>query len=130
MIAPGCLALIILFFLFIVPFIYAEIMLTAMTKLGLSSPAALMIVVGVLFGSLINIPVRRIPSDVTYEVDRFQLYGISHFFPRMRRRNSSTIIAVNVGGCVIPCLVALFQLLRMLQFDRTILLAALVVSLI
>ncbi|HLV00289.1 MAG TPA: DUF1614 domain-containing protein [Acidobacteriota bacterium] len=128
MIAPGCLALIVLLFLFLVPFLYAEIMFTAMAKLGLSSSAALMIVFGVLFGSFVNIPIKRIPRREACAVDIFQIYGISRLFPQVRRWNQSTLIAVNLGGCVIPCLVALFQLIRIAQYGGTILAAAIIIS--
>lgn len=124
MFAPGCLALLILFgFLFLAPFLYAQAMATALARLGLSPEAALLVLMGILFGSLVNIPVKQIQRDVELTYDPFQFFGLGRLLPRLygswplpfrQRVRTYTIIAVNVGGCVIPVTIVTYEVLRIL----------------
>jgi uncharacterized membrane protein len=43
----------------------------------------------------------------------FGLFGLGRLFPRAVRRRTYTILAVNVGGCIIPCLLVLYEVLRL-----------------
>ena len=38
------------------------------------------------------------------------MFGLDQLFPRLSRRRRETVIAVNVGGCLIPLGIALYQL--------------------
>lgn len=111
----GCLALG-LFVLAIVlfPFVLAEVMLTAMHKLGLTPGTGLMVVMGIFFGGMFNIPVKKIPRGQQVEAVPVRLFGVGKVFPRFVSRQTYTIIALNVGGCLIPCGIALWQVVRVL----------------
>lgn len=110
---PGCLALLfVLFVLILLPFIFAQFMVAALSKLGLSPPAALLALIGIILGSMVNIPFKRIPRDEEMFVDPFGLYGFGPLFPRFRVRRSHTILAVNLGGCLIPCVIAIYETVR------------------
>ncbi len=125
----GCLPLLAVFlFVFLLPFFFANFLLAALSKLGLPPGVALLALLGILFGGAINIPVKRIPRDTAFVVDPFAVFGFGRMFPRMLRTRSYTTIAINVGGCVIPCILALYQLGRVVHAGAYALAVLLVVS--
>lgn len=128
---PGCLPLVAIFgLLFLLPLFFAHVMLAALSKLGLTPEAALLVLVGIIFGGSINIPVKRIPREEEYVVDPFVLFGFGRMFPRLRVVRGYTTIAVNVGGCLIPCAIALYQCARVLAQGPAALLVMIGVSLL
>jgi uncharacterized membrane protein len=110
----GCLPLLILAGLLVLfPLFLANAIVTALAKLGLSPSMSIVVAISIFAGGLINIPVRRIPRDVLVETYPFGLFGLGRFFPRMMRRRTYTVIAVNLGGCVIPCMLVVYELIRL-----------------
>jgi uncharacterized membrane protein len=93
--------------------------------LGLSPQASFLAAFGIFFGGLVNVPVKRIPCDETIEVMPFTLFGFGRVFPRWVRRRTYTIIAVNLGGCVVPTAIAIYELVRLAGVGGGVLLAAL-----
>lgn len=111
--APGCTSL--LFFLallVLIPFFLANAMLTALARLGLTPEISLLAATGIFFGGMVNIPVRKIPREQTVELRQLSLFGLSRLRPVQVRTRSFTLIAVNVGGCVIPSALAAYELYR------------------
>ncbi len=120
----GCLGLLLLLALLVLlPFLFTEAMLDAMGKLGLSEAASTAAVVAILLGGLVNVPVRRLPREEAVDIPPFGLFGFDWMAPRLHRRRAQTVIAVNVGGCVVPCLLAAHQLLRLVGAGASSLLA-------
>lgn len=112
---PGCLTLIfVLGFLFLIPFFFAHLMIAALAKLGLHPQVALLALIGIIFGGSINIPVKRIPREEVLIVDPFTLFGFGRMFPRLGLQQSYTTLAVNVGGCLIPCALVVYQCVRVI----------------
>jgi len=110
---PGCLSITLIFLLiFLLPFFFAQLLLAALSKLGLDPNVAVLVIFGIILGGAINIPLRKIPRRERYIVDPFALFGVGQVFPRVRRTYTYTIIAVNVGGCLIPSAMALYQSIR------------------
>ncbi|MDH3442859.1 MAG: DUF1614 domain-containing protein [Deltaproteobacteria bacterium] len=108
---PGCLTLILVFFLLLLlPFFFAQFMLAALTKLGLSPGAALVILLGIIIGSTVNVPIKRFPRDQEIFVDPFVMYGFDRIFSLPRRARRYVTLAVNLGGCVIPSVLAVYEI--------------------
>jgi len=106
----GCLPLLLfLLLLALLPFVFGELFSTALMKLRLTPHAALWVILGILVGSGINIPVRRIARNEDVVEDPLALFGISGWWPQFRRVRRETIIAVNVGGCLIPVGLAFYE---------------------
>jgi uncharacterized membrane protein len=128
---PGCLPLLVIFaLLFLVPLFFAHAVLAALGKLGLAPGVALIALLGIFFGGSINIPFKRIPREEEYIVDPIMLFGFGRIFPRLRVARGYTTLAVNVGGCLIPCAIALYQGVRILQRGPGALLVLIAVSLL
>ncbi len=122
---PGCLALAVLFFFLLLPFVLADVTLTALAKLGLGPTTSLLAAAGIFLGGLVNIPVKRLVREETVEVPAVRLFGLGQLMPQWVRRQTYTVIAVNVGGCLVPTLLAAYQLVRLADAGTGTLAAAL-----
>ncbi len=94
----------------LVPFFLANAVVAALGKLGLSPSASILVAASIFIGGLVNIPLKRIQRTGSFEYFPFGINQLGRFWPRRVTRRSYTIIAVNVGGCLIPCLLVLYEL--------------------
>ena len=70
------------------------------SKLGLTRESAFVLLFFSLFGSLINVPLFTIKSLKPIKVRDIPLAGLLR--PYLSHQSGRTLIAVNVGGCLIP----------------------------
>lgn len=105
---PVLLIVVILAVLF--PLLFGELMFASLSKLHLTPSMALACMIGIFVGSLINIPVKSVVRDSEVTEDPLAIYGLGGFFPQLRRVRRATTIAVNVGGCLLPVALALYEL--------------------
>jgi uncharacterized membrane protein len=110
--------------LVLLPWLFAEMMAAALAKLHLSPGAALAIIVAIMAGSLVNIPLKRIARREELAIHPLALFGLGDFWPQLRRMRRETVIAVNVGGCLVPAGLALYELVHLLAAGRAVVLAA------
>jgi len=100
----------------VLPCILVDVMKTAVSNLHLPAPHwAGLIVLGIILGGLINIPLRRFPRHDLQPVARGAVFGMEGWRPAMQLKRAETILAVNVGGCVIPAVLALFEIAFVVQ---------------
>ncbi len=106
----GCLPLILfLLLLILLPFAFGHLFTAALIKLNLAPQTAVLLVLAIIAGSAFNIPVKRIARTETFVVDPFAVLGVSGWWPRLRRVRRETVIAVNVGGCIVPVGLAAYE---------------------
>lgn len=91
--------------------IYSGILPYAYRQLGLSGWTALMLMLASLFGSFVNIPVAHFPDEVVVVHRDLGEFGGAFTLPTIIDW-PGTIIAINVGGAVIPVLFSLYLLAR------------------
>jgi len=116
----GCLPLAAFFSLLILlPIFLADIMLTALGRLGLSPAVSMWAALGIFLGGMINIPVKQIPRTEVLEANTFGMFGFERMFPGRVRRTPYTVIAVNFGGCVVPVMIVLYELIRISLYGFT-----------
>src|SRR5262245_30542992 len=96
----GMLLAVVLMILF--PIIFGQLMVAALIKLHLTQATAIYLVLAIILGGLVNIPVRRIVRNDLMPSNPLSVYGMSGAVPQLARMRRETIIAVNVGGCLIP----------------------------
>jgi uncharacterized membrane protein len=117
----GCLSLFVAMVLMLVmPFVYADLMQAALLKLQISPQAAALIVAGIFIGSLVNIPVKRVARDRTVPVHPLAVFGLGGWWPDMTRTRAETVVAVNVGGCLIPTGLATYEVLQLARTDAVL----------
>ncbi len=107
----GCLSLLIFAALLLLPLFFANAMLAALAELGLSPTASFYAALGIFLVGLVNIPVRRIERERTVQPSVLSLFGLDRIVGRTASREY-TMIAVNLGGCVVPCALAAYELVR------------------
>jgi uncharacterized membrane protein len=79
----GCLSLLVALALMVVmPFVFADLMSAALAKLQLDPGTALLIIVGIFAGSLINIPVKRVVRTEPVTTDLIAVFGLHGFCQR------------------------------------------------
>jgi uncharacterized membrane protein len=106
-VVPLLLFLILLAFL---PIVFGQLFASALAKLKLEPMTALLVVIGIFMGSPINIPVKRIPRTESTMADPLAVLGLPGRWPSTMRARRETVIAINVGGCIIPVTLAAYEL--------------------
>ena len=97
----------------------------AYMRLGMSSGAALLLLLASLVGSYFNIPVAELPGERVMSGEVIDFFGMRYVVPVVENW-PGTLIAVNVGGAVIPVLVSLYLLLRHALWIRGVVATAVV----
>jgi uncharacterized membrane protein len=105
----GCLCLVVaLCSLCLVPLLVLDFMEKALNNLHITGPLASLTILGIIIGSLINLPLYRVNRHEQQPVMRGYMVPGLGWVP-LPRAEQQTIVAVNVGGCIIPVLLALYE---------------------
>jgi uncharacterized membrane protein len=83
----------------------------AYEKIGLSRGAGYAVLFLTLVGSYINIPVARLPPERMVQDEVVDFFGVKYVIPTVEE-SPGTIIAVNLGGALVPTLVSLYLLVK------------------
>src|SRR6516225_1924665 len=92
-------------FLVLLVLVQLGILRYAYMRLGVSPGAALLLLFGSLFGSYFNIPIAELPEERVLSGEVINFFGMRYVVPLVVER-PGTVIAVNVGGAVIPTLMS------------------------
>lgn len=100
------------FFLLVFLFVFVQIGIIgfAFDKIGISPALVFTLLFACLIGSYINIPIRRIRNEEILRDQVVSFFGFRFRVPVPERQE--TVIALNLGGAIIPCLIAAYLLLR------------------
>ncbi|MCA9420698.1 MAG: DUF1614 domain-containing protein [Nitrospira sp.] len=111
----GCLPILLfLLLLFLLPLVFAQFMGLALVKLRLDPSVAMFVIVVIFLGSVVNIPITRIARQDEVIAHPYPLFGFLDIGSHLQRSPRETILAVNLGGCVVPTLVAVYEMLQIL----------------
>ena len=97
--------------LFLIAMLEVGIIESAYQKLGMSHRAITLLLLLSIFGSYINIPITTIPTISPPAAIHHHIYNLSYMSVLMPNADD-TIIAVNLGGAVIPVLLSAYLLMR------------------
>lgn len=112
----GCLGTALVLLLFcLLPILFLQAMEAALDKLHLHPAVAVLTIVGILAGSVINIPVWRIQRQEEQIVEMVAVLGPWGWMPRSRRIRRDTVITLNVGGCIVPTALAAWETLHVMR---------------
>lgn len=101
----------------LLPLLFAQLLAGSLAKLHVGGDVALLLVLGVFLGSFVNIPIKRIRQARTLEAHPLAVFGLTGLWPELRRVRSETVLAVNLGGCVIPVAVAIYEVFFLAASD-------------
>lgn len=107
----GCLMLMLVAFFLtcLAPLFLVEAAQLALLKLHLSPPVAALVLMGIFLGGLVNLPLWIVQRSSPQPFPHHALESLMGWMPLVHRQPARTVIAVNVGGCVIPVGLAIFE---------------------
>lgn len=104
--APRRFLLVLLLLGLLLAFVHVGLLTIAFDRLGLSANAAFLLLFASLFGSAINIPVGTV--DLAPDVEPVPPKTFGMLKPPKWLVPGKTLIAINVGGCVIPVVFCIY----------------------
>ena len=84
---------------------------SAYLHLGVSSGTAMFLLLASLIGSYFNIPIAELPPEHVVSDQTRDYFGMHYMIPHVENWQG-TVIAVNVGGAVIPTIMSLYLLIK------------------
>jgi uncharacterized membrane protein len=108
---PAHFSLLIVIFVILVAWIGVRALRLAYMYIGLGPHAAVLLLLASLGGSYLNIPVARLAAHHIVSGQEVAFFGVHYVIPVVVEW-PDTIIAVNVGGAVIPGLLSFYLLVR------------------
>jgi uncharacterized membrane protein len=101
-----------LFFIIGFFFILVQIDLVALVfeRIGIPPKYVFYALLASLLGSMINIPLKRIPQENMTTEKTVRIFGIKYAIPRSE--TMETTLAINVGGAIVPVLISAYLLLE------------------
>lgn len=90
--------------------VFAGGVMIAFTRLGIPPTLAYTLFWLSLIGSSINIPIKEWTSEV-YQIKEINFFGINYRIPYHGLKK--TVLAVNLGGAIIPLMVVTYEILRL-----------------
>jgi uncharacterized membrane protein len=109
--APPFFFILVGLFVILIVLIQVGMLRYAYARLGLSSGAALFLLLASLIGSYFNIPVAYLPEQRVLSQQEVDFFGMRYVVPFVAQW-PGTLIVVNVGGAVIPTIVSFYLLAR------------------
>jgi uncharacterized membrane protein len=98
-----------LLIIFVLGSLFLSIFEAAFTKIGFSTEEAFLILLLSLIGSGINIPITTLNSDIPVVKDNYvKVFGIAYRVPVRQIVRNETVLAINVGGAIIPVLISVY----------------------
>lgn len=110
-ITPGLFSILVLLLAGLIILIQLRILRYAYMKLGVGPGAALLLLVGSLVGSYFNIPITVLPAKAVRSGEIVDFFGMRYVVPLVTEW-PGTVLAVNLGGAVIPTLMSTYLVLR------------------
>lgn len=105
--------IIFLFFLFLTLLILIEVNILeyAYEKMGINRRYVFALLLFSLLGSYVNIPVYQLPPEEIRSGGEVLFFGVPYVIPLVSRW-PGTVIAVNLGGAVIPTILSIYLILQ------------------
>ena len=97
--------------LFLLILIEVGVLGYAYQKIGIPRRYAYALLLLCLFGSYVNIPVYQLPPEVIHSGGPVFFFGVPYQVP-MLSRFPGTVVAINVGGALIPALLSIYLVLK------------------
>jgi uncharacterized membrane protein len=107
---PFFLALVFLFAIVVV-LLELRVLTYAYERMGIKPRYFFGLLLLSLLGSHINVPVARLPSERVLTEREVSFFGVRYIVPTVEE-SPETIVAVNVGGAVVPVLLSLYLLIK------------------
>jgi uncharacterized membrane protein len=109
---PGLFSILVVLFAGLIILIQLRILRYAYMRLGVGPGAALLLLFGSLIGSYFNVPITVLPGPPPISSGQIvDFFGMRYVVPVLVA-SPGTVLAVNVGGAVIPALMSAYLVIR------------------
>jgi uncharacterized membrane protein len=112
-------------FVFLIILIEIGVLQYAYEKIGINRRHIFTVLLLSLFGSYVNIPIAHLPAETMHSGRVVTFYGMRYVVPVVRDW-PGTVIALNLGGAVIPIVLSLYLLVKNRLYGRGLLAVAIV----
>jgi uncharacterized membrane protein len=102
-------ALFVMLLFFLIILAVLGVLRHAYESLGVSSSTAMLLLFGSLVGSYFNIPIADLPPERIMSNQVIDFFGMQYVVPTVAHM-AGTVIAVNIGGAVIPTVMSIYLL--------------------
>ena len=87
---------------------------TAFAKVGFSSTTVAVILVATFLGSNVNIPILKLKTMMPVVKEEFvSFFGVVYRIPHVEYGERTTLIAINLGGALIPTFISIYLLWKL-----------------
>jgi uncharacterized membrane protein len=114
---------------FLVAFVQVGILRYAYEKIGIARRHVFTVLLATLLGSYVNIPVGELPPEEVLSNQVVSFFGMEYVVPQVHEW-PRTIVAVNVGGAVVPTLLSLYLLVKRRLFGPGLVAVAVVAGVV
>jgi uncharacterized membrane protein len=108
---PVLFSVLVFLFIGLIILVQLRILRYAYMKLGIGPGTALLLLFGSLIGSYFNIPITILPGQMARSGQIVDFFGMQYVVPFVQQW-PGTVLAVNVGGAVIPTLMSSYLMFR------------------
>lgn len=108
---PGLFSILVLLVGRLIVLIQLHVLRYAYMRLGVGPGGALFLLFGSLIGSYFNIPITILPGQTVESGQIVDFYGMRYVVPLVVA-SPGTVLAVNVGGAIIPTLMSTYLVIR------------------
>ena len=104
-------AILLIVLLLVIGLLFVGVIGLAFRKVGFSAPVVALILIATFLGSYINIPLVKLKStEPIIKEEYVNFFGILYKIPQVEYGETTTLLAVNVGGALIPTAVCIYLL--------------------
>jgi uncharacterized membrane protein len=126
---PSFFSILVGFFIILFVLLVLGALRHAYLSLGVSPSTAMLLLFGSLIGSYFNIPIADLPQEQVVSNQVIEFFGMQYNVPVVEHW-PGTVIAVNVGGAVIPTLMSLYLLITRQLWVKGLIAIAIVAALL
>jgi uncharacterized membrane protein len=110
----GIFVILFLFLVLVVGLVFVGAVGLAFRQVGFSSQITVLILVATFFGSYVNIPLLKLKAMIPIIREEYvSFFGIVFRIPQFEYGETTTLVAINMGGAIIPTLVSLYLLWKL-----------------
>jgi len=122
---PGLFSILVFLTVGLIILIQLRILRYAYMRLGVGPGVAFLLLFGSLIGSYFNVPVMILPGHPVRSDQIVEFFGMRYVVPLVTSW-PGTVLAVNVGGAVIPTIISIYLVIRYQLWFRAVLAVAVI----
>jgi uncharacterized membrane protein len=104
-------AILVLILVLVAGLIFIGVIGLAFRDVGFTPITIVLILVGTFLGSFVNIPITKLKTSTPIVKEEFvNFFGVAYRIPQVEYGETTTLLAINLGGALIPTAVSLYLL--------------------